>query len=528
MSELCRLCLSNADELHSLFETHENLPISVICMIICPIKIEVDDSLSKFICGQCLQTICNAYNLRSISLNSERLLKEVQTVENIRLDEIQDVIQDADIDDDKQDQQNDVDDDQDEEFTSDNYVVYEPQESQEDDQSSNTKGTQIIEFKKDPNFPYHVDCDEGSENKKSIVWNYFGNLKENGSLVETEKNYYFCKICVERTQSLKPKYKIESIATSVLFFHLERVHGLTKAELKEIIPNNNQVNELTTCKICCKNVHTTSLSLHNEIEHENGELSRNREKISDYRVDCFKNSKKSLAWDYFGLLLDKNSQLVDEYHFYCRLCVEESGQLNPKYAKNTSTSILLLHLNKSHTTNVGKYKKRKISYPIDFSEPEVSKKEQFTCKNCSEVFDNRKSLNRHLSKNHGEDQPKNFTCDYEGCNKSFTLRDTLSKHIKQSHQGGDKFPCDRCPTVLSTKMSLTRHINACHLKLKQYYCEICKAAFTELKSLKNHARKIHMGIDDKNIECDLCELKFPNQWSLKRHQLTHTKEVRKQ
>lgn len=519
MSEICRLCLANGEEFHSLSETHENLPLSVISMIICPIKIEDDDSMSRVVCDQCLQTVLSAYHLRTTSLNSERWLRESQEVHDENYEEEIHEQEDYDEKQDDTEEEECI-----EEYSNENYVVYEPQDN---DQSMSSKVSQLVDIERNPVTHFHVDCEQGTENKKSIVWNYFGNLKEKGNLVESESNYYFCKICVEKNQNLKPKYKIESIATSVLFCHLDKIHGLSKAELNEIIPNSNQGGEMVVCEICSKNVHSTSLTLHTDLEHENGEFARNRERISDHRVDCFKNSNKSIAWDYFGLLIDKNETRADEYHFYCRLCVEEKDQLSPKYAKNTSTSILMLHLKNSHTQQItAKLKKRKLSYPIDFSEVESFKVEQIPCKKCPEMFENKKSLNRHLSKEHGEIQPKNFRCDYENCNKSFTLRDTLSKHIKSAHKGGDKFPCDRCPTILSTKMSLTRHINTCHLKIKSFYCEICKAAFTELKSLNNHIKKIHEGIDDKKIECDLCGMKFQNQWSLNRHHLTHTKEVR--
>lgn len=359
------------------------------------------------------------------------------------------------------------------------------------------------------------------------MWSYIGSLvDENNKLIEEERDYYFCKICVEENQTLKPKYKAESTATSVLFSHLNRVHSLTKSDMFEINPSFqslHQVPELVNCEVCDKTFNSGSVNIHMGIEHINGAMSRDCSKVSQYKVNCFKTPSKSLAWDYFGALEDDNGTQVDQYYFYCKLCVEEDGKLNPKYTKNTSTSILLHHLKNAHIPKTTKeIAKRKLPEPITFNKR--LKNIDLSCKYCGENFEAKKSLNRHLSKEHNEEQPKNFTCPIENCLKSFTMRDTLLKHVKHIHEGS-KFPCNRCPTVLSTRMSLRRHIETCHFKLKSFGCDICNATYTEQKSLKNHMQKVHLGIVEKKIPCEQCELMFTNQWSLRRHMMTHTKEV---
>lgn len=517
-------------------EYREGLPISVIIMIICPIKIESSDSLPKQICEQCLEVVLNAYKLRDVSNNTDRYFRTCQEeIHSIEIEEpkfsVEKALKDEqeafsniraendDEDDTIIDNESDDMIEEDEILSKEDYVIYESEEEELLDASS------YVEV--DPDFKFKVDC-QNQQTKKSAVWNYIGVLvDEKDNVVEKERDSYFCRICVEQHQTLKPKYKIESTATSVLFSHLNRVHALSKSDMSENtgFSASHQVLELVTCEVCDKSFNSGSLKIHKGIEHVNGALSRDYEKSSQYKVNCFKTSSKSLAWDYFGALENHDSEQLDEYYFYCRLCVEEEGKLNPKYTKNTSTSILLQHLKNAHIPKTPEeVAKRKLPEPIVLTTSKRMKNDDFTCKLCGETLESRKSLNRHLAKEHNEEQHRNYTCQIEGCNKTFTMRDTLLKHMKNIHQG-TKFPCDRCPTVLSTRMSLRRHIESCHLKLKSFTCNSCNATYTEQKSLKNHIQKVHMHIVEKKISCDLCELSFPNQWSMRRHLLTHTGEV---
>lgn len=521
---LCRLCLSEDEKCTDVLEMREGLPISVIVMIICPVKIELGDNLPKQICDECLQVVLGAYKLRDVSNNTERYLRTCcEEANDAEADDLSMTIEKIDeggeevfaIEEEVATamDNNEMIEEEEEISNEDDYVVYEV-------------GGMDEPRLPNPNFKYQVDC-QNVHTKKSAVWNYFGCLMdENMMLVEQEKDFYFCKICVEQQQSLKPKYKAESIATSVLFLHLSRLHGLKKSEMSRIPstnPTNHLVPELATCEICDKSFNSNSLLTHQALEHEN---HRSSEKSLKYKVNCFKTSGKSLAWDYFGALENCDGEQIDEYYFYCRLCVEEEEKLSPKYTKNTSTSILLQHLKNAHIPKTPEeMAKRKLPEPINVgSSSKRARSDDFACKVCGEELDSRKALNRHLIKEHNAEQPRNFSCQIEDCQKSFTMRDTLIKHIKIVHQG-TKYPCNRCPTVLSTRMSLRRHIESCHLKIKSFSCDTCGSTYTEQKSLKSHVQKVHLGIVEKKIPCDHCDLQFTNQWSLRRHLLTHTGEV---
>lgn len=538
MAVLCRLCLSESDKFTDVSIIQEGLPLSVIIMIICPVKIETCDILPKQICDQCLEIVVNAYKLREVSNTTERYLRgchdDIQIIgpeENEKLSagkspQVQESsAEDLEVYSSDFPETNEMDitialedsnDGKNEEgsHSKEDYVVYASEEE-------NTMGYTEVHLQHDLDFKYKVDC-QNVNTKKSAVWNFFGYLiDENERIVAAERDSYFCKICVEQLQTLKPKYKIESTATSVLFSHLSRVHNLLKSDMSENLALNTTqtVPELVTCDVCEKAFNSNSLSIHMGIEHLNGTMSRKEEINPQYRVNCFKSSSKSLAWDYFGALENHDGDQLDEYYFYCRLCIDEDGKLNPKYTKNTSTSILLQHLKNAHIPKTPEeLSKKKLPEPIVMNTNKRLKYDEFVCKICGEGLESKKSLNRHLAKSHNEEQPRDYACPFENCGKTFTMRDTLLKHNKNIHQG-TKFPCDRCPTILSTRMSLRRHIESCHLKIKLYSCDNCGAKYTEQKTLKNHIQKVHLGIIDKKISCDHCILMFPNQWSLKRHSM---------
>ncbi|CRK94997.1 CLUMA_CG008483, isoform A [Clunio marinus] len=538
-------------------------------MIICPIKIESNDCLPKKICEECLDIVLKAYKLRNISSDSERYLKSLEEeLQEVSIDGLIEHKSGENIEKQSEKLNTPLDecDENNPEFSyevksalnfieddsKDAYIVYEaslesdlnevemeviedekqkePESNHQVDEENTTELMPGYVFayvddegiaEENTNFKYKVLCLD--KEKKSSVWRYFGFLiDENGTSVESEKDYYFCKICVEQNHSFKPKYRVDVTATSNLFSHMKRLHNIMKKDMIEIEEEKfntiQHVQDIEFCDLCEKSYTAPSLQMHKSLEHENGELLRNRNQNLQYKVNCFKASSKSLAWEYFGALENERGDTLDEYHFYCRLCVEEEFKLTPKYTKNTSTSILLMHIKNTHIPKSEENEKPKSLIPIIFPK---NKCDDFECHVCSLKHDSKKSLTRHLTRDHREDLK--LFCQFPDCTSSFGTRDSLLKHMKRIHSG-ERFPCHQCPSILSTRLSLRRHIDACHLKKQPFVCDGCGAKYTELKSLKKHIQKVHLGIDEKRIPCDLCTLHFPNLWSLRRHLLTHTGE----
>lgn len=70
----CRLCLSASSDPTSIFGPAEGKSLLVVDLIklICLIPIDVNDPLSKVICGKCLSVIIAAYELRLTSVRNNQ------------------------------------------------------------------------------------------------------------------------------------------------------------------------------------------------------------------------------------------------------------------------------------------------------------------------------------------------------------------------------------------------------------------------------------------------------------------------
>lgn len=78
MDSLCRLCCSKSTNLTSIFSFKNERLLSDIILLICPIRIDASDYLSKFICDQCLNRLLDALNLREMSVKSDIYLKQLE------------------------------------------------------------------------------------------------------------------------------------------------------------------------------------------------------------------------------------------------------------------------------------------------------------------------------------------------------------------------------------------------------------------------------------------------------------------
>ena len=110
-----------------------------------------------------------------------------------------------------------------------------------------------------------------------------------------------------------------------------------------------------------------------------------------------------------------------------------------------------MHLSIVHKENVEI--KQEPSY--DVLEKEIEELEKFSlqCENCDKAFSTRSNLNKHVSSIHEEKKP--FKCDI--CNYSFSQKGHLKTHVSSVHVGKKPFKCDICDYSCSQKGALTKH-----------------------------------------------------------------------
>ena len=224
---MCRLCRRESNHLESLQGIRNGLPISVLVMMICPVKIIPKDNLPKFICEDCLDVVLSAHKLRDESIESDRYLRQCLEPEQ-ELEEYPVVIK------------------QEDNSFAESLPVFEvsyqnvPQASYKASHQSHYKSVPVTrpkqafkprdarKFKSGEDFDYDVDCFKKGTGK-SAAWDYFGRLVDgNGDIVQSEMGYFFCKICVTEKKTIKNRYKGDHISTGMIFIHLKVAHGIVK------------------------------------------------------------------------------------------------------------------------------------------------------------------------------------------------------------------------------------------------------------------------------------------------------------
>jgi len=145
---------------------------------------------------------------------------------------------------------------------------------------------------------------------------------------------------------------------------------------------------------------------------------------------------------------------------------------------------------------------------------EVDNTDKKTCKKCGKSFGASSSLRYHMQAEHQTDK---LTCTHSNCNKTFTMKALLNRHLKL-HKEDRPFQCSTCDKTFKSLSNLKQHERT-HSDKKIYSCELCESKFQHLSSVKTHMQ-IHSG--DKKYSCNICEKKFYQSGNLKEHIKTHT------
>ena len=138
-------------------------------------------------------------------------------------------------------------------------------------------------------------------------------------------------------------------------------------------------------------------------------------------------------------------------------------------------------------------------------EPEL-KKGRLSCPYCQESFNLKKYLTKHMKK--GECQNQNISnsrhiCGL--CGKTFAQKRNLDRHVMIAHETdpskGNTFNCPKCIKSFTLKQTLTRHLGRCNIfknpgPKKNHLCSICKIAFVNKSALYKHVQKVHEKIEN--------------------------------
>lgn len=171
---------------------------------------------------------------------------------------------------------------------------------------------------------------------------------------------------------------------------------------------------------------------------------------------------------------------LEKYKMACPLCPQAFSYFN----------ILLKHMNLEHSPKTR------------------------LCSNCGAVFASEALLTMHIARIHG---PKVFKCI--DCNAELNSALKLKSHRAKAH-GMREVPCQKCPEKFPSEYERQKHLIQAHDI--GHKCSYCGKMFVKNSFMRNHIRRTHM--EEKNVQCAVCNHKFFDNHLLKIHMVKHVGE----
>jgi KRAB domain-containing zinc finger protein len=193
---------------------------------------------------------------------------------------------------------------------------------------------------------------------------------------------------------------------------------------------------------------------------------------------------------------DRDSKML-----YCQLC--DYSIKSKTFGENSSS---LRSFNIKGNTKMKEHLARHSKYP---------------CPDCDKIYSGKYRLNKHIKSSHSGVQ----NCDI--CGLQYLNQDSLKAHIRNVHHSEYNFPCDECDKKCTSYSGLKKHKISAHGKcFLGITCDKCGKKIKNSTRLKEHIIRKHTSIEDRPFGCewDNCGKRFGMNWELATHERIHTKE----
>ncbi|CAG9804863.1 unnamed protein product [Chironomus riparius] len=138
----------------------------------------------------------------------------------------------------------------------------------------------------------------------------------------------------------------------------------------------------------------------------------------------------------------------------------------------------------------------------------------FQCDICDKIFKDKTKLKLHREIH--TDQ-RNVIC--QQCGKGFKTMNCLRNHKRTHLAERILYGCDQCEKKYTQKVQLKKHIEIVHMNRRDFNCTICGASFGTKSVLKMHMLS-HS--DVRSEECGICGFRVHTKAKLRRHMKSHT------
>lgn len=224
--------------------------------------------------------------------------------------------------------------------------------------------------------------------------------------------------------------------------------------------------------------------------------------------------------EFFEETIVVNTSKIDEseYDFTCHICNESFDKM----------FFLTNHTRESHSClpqvaciTCGKYLATWDTI-LSHRRKHSTEVANFECFNCGAKFVTQTGLSIHIKVKHGKNgyvEPKIETHVCEICNREFKEAQVLRNHMRVHLPEDEKYPyqCDFCDKRLANKYSLKHHVSSVHEQLKPVKCHLCPKQFANRSNLRSHL----ISHTTENVKCPICDQVFKNRVSLQSHKKLH-------
>lgn len=252
--------------------------------------------------------------------------------------------------------------------------------------------------------------------------------------------------------------------------HLQSSRSSTQPEINSRLSQLSSSNELIT-----KSKTSTCANL---------EASNHMESALSQRLECARKAKEQSGTRKFKFR-------------YCDKVYDNKRSLNKHLVTHGKSKFVCTVCRKAYFQKAAldEHNKR------EHSGKQIAK---FKCPECNEAFNNSQCLRQHRHNKHKSGRSavdRLSTCDV--CRRTYKSRTHMVTHRRYQHRSEAEFTCGECSSVFNNKQKLTAHVKVDHLSAT-YKCGKCSALLYSLVELNSHLHRKHAVLEEKSVVCEKC------------------------